>query len=218
MPSMDEGVIRIIIVDDHPLVREGIRSLVGSQEDIAVVGEASSLAEALDVHSSAKPDVSLIDVRLGEESGIKLARSILKSAVGGKVVILTAFDDEDLLAEAVSAGVQGYVLKSTMPQQLLSAIRDVHAGGYAISPNAAKAAFDRINHLTKQLAFERSGLTSEEVRTLVMMADGLTQEKMAERLSVSVRTVRRRIQDVMRKLGASTQAQAVAEGYEREIL
>jgi DNA-binding NarL/FixJ family response regulator len=194
--------IRVLVTDDHTLVRQGISHLLGGSEGFEVVGEAGSAAEALALVEEAKPDVVLLDISLPDRSGLEVAREIREKVPEAKVIMLTMHDDAAYVLKAVDVGAQGYVLKDAGPSELRSAVRAVHQGEAYFSPAVA-------GQLTAALRGEidvtgeddpLSRLTRRERDILRRVAEGKTSKEIAKELSISHRTVESHRESVMKKL------------------
>jgi DNA-binding NarL/FixJ family response regulator len=209
---------RVVVVDDHPVVRNGLRSLLSQYADIQVVGEADGGQSALELITELQPDVVLLDIRLVGPSGVDLARQLRRTQSKARVIILTSHDHEAYLLEAAQAGVHGYLLKSSSAEVLADAIRAVHAGERRLSPALVGKALEQLEVLSQAQAQSESGLSTQELQLLKLIADGASTQDMAQALYLSERTVKRKIQDILAKLGAASRAQAVAEAFKRGIL
>lgn len=209
---------RVLVVDDHPVVRNGLRSLLSQYSDIQVVGEAEGGQAALDLIAELQPDVVLLDIRLVGPSGVDLARQLRRAQSTARVIILTSHDHESYLLEAAQAGVHGYLLKSSSAEVLADAIRAVHAGERRLSPTLVTKALEQLEVLSLAQSQSELGLSDQELQLLKLIADGASTMDMAQALYLSERTVKRKIQDVLAKLEATSRAQAVAEAFKRGIL
>jgi two-component system response regulator DevR len=210
--------IKVLIVDDHPVVRQGLRSLLSQYSDIQVVGEAEGGPAVLKLVARLRPDVVLLDIRLAGPNGLTLARRLRCLQSESRVIILTSYDDEAYLLEAARAGVHGYLLKNASAETLADTIRAVHAGERLISPELISKALYQLEMLSQAQLQSESGLSDQELRLLQLMADGASTRDMVRELYLSERTVKRKIHDVLTKLGATSRPQAVAEAYERGLL
>ena len=209
---------RVLVVDDHPVVRKGLRSLLSQYPDIRVVGEAEGAQAALDLIAELQPDVVLLDIQLAGPSGVDLARQLRRSQSKVRVIILTSHDHEAYLLEAAQAGVYGYLLKGASAEVLADAIRAVHAGERRLSPTLVTKALEQLEVLSQAQVQSESGLSDQELQLLRLIADGADTQDMAQALYLSERTVKRKIQDILAKLAANSRAQAVAEAFKRGIL
>jgi len=201
--------IRVFSVEDHQLLREGIAALVNSQADMTLVAEASNGAEAIQMFKQQQPDVTLLDLRLPDMSGIDILIAIRSEFPEARVIMLTTFEGDVEIQRALQAGARGYMLKNMPPSELLDGIRKVHAGKKRIPPEIASQLFE---HMSDE------GLTEREIEVLREVADGNRNREIAERLFISEETVKVHIKHIMEKLGASDRTQAVAIGIRRGII
>ena len=201
--------IRVFSVDDHPLLREGIGALVNNQADMVLVGQASTGAEAIQQFKQQVPDVTLLDLRLPDMSGIDVLIAIRSEFPEARIIILTTFEGDVEIQRALQAGARGYLLKNMPPSELLDVIRQVHAGKKRIPPEIASQLLEHISD---------EGLTEREVEVLREVADGNRNREIAERLFISEETVKVHIKHIMEKLGAADRTQAVSIGLRRGII
>ena len=201
--------IRVFSVDDHPLLREGIATLVNNQPDMVLIGEASTGAEAIQQFRQHLPDVTLLDLRLPDMSGIDVLIALRSEFPEARIVMLTTFEGDVEVQRALQAGARGYLLKNMPPVELLDVIRQVHGGKKRIPPEIAS---QLLEHLSDE------GLTEREVEVLREVADGNRNREIAERLFISEETVKVHIKHIMEKLGAADRTQAVAIGVRRGII
>ncbi|HEX3183231.1 MAG TPA: response regulator transcription factor [Pyrinomonadaceae bacterium] len=201
--------IRVFSVDDHPLLREGIAALVNNQPDMTLVAEAATGAEALERFKQHVPDVTLMDLRLPDMSGIDILIAIRTEFPEARIIMLTTFEGDVEIHRALQAGARGYVLKNMPPSQLLDVIRQVHAGKKRIPPEIASQLAE---HMTDE------SLTEREVEVLRQVADGNRNRDIAKNLFISEETVKVHIKHIMEKLGATDRTQAVAIGVRRGII
>ena len=216
MDSCKSGVIRVYVVEDHPVVREGIAGFLARTEDIKVVGMTDSLAVAFPEILAVLPDVVLTDIRLGDANGFTLARR-LKEEKGDavKVIVFTSYDDAEYIAQAIRIHVDGFLLKSSSSEYLLEAIRIVHSGGHFLSPEISGKVLEESFLLNRD---EHHRQKNEDIVILSGLAQGMTTAQLCERLHLSDSTVKRRIKEIFELLGVNTRAQAVAEAYKRGLL
>jgi DNA-binding NarL/FixJ family response regulator len=205
----EPDVIRILIVDDHPLLREGIISLVGKQTDMRIVGEASNGNEVLQLFKQCTPDVTLMDLRLPESDGIDVMTAILSEFPDAKVIILTTFSGDAQVLRALKAGARGYLLKDLLRKELPEAIRAVHAGRKRIP---AEIAAQIAEHASDSV------LTRREIEVLRLIASGNPNKLVADRLSVSEDTIKMHVKSILSKLGANDRTHAVTIALKRGIM
>ncbi len=201
--------IRVFCVDDHPLLREGIAVLIETEPDIVLVAEAANGREAIQKFREHRPDVTLMDLRLPDMSGIDAMIAIRTEFPEARIVMLTTFEGDVGIQRALEAGARGYMLKSMPPQDLLDVIRQVHTGKKRIPPEIAS-----------QLAehFSDEALTNREVEVLQQVAEGNRNRDIAEHLFITEETVKVHIRHIMEKLGASDRTEAVTIGVRRGII
>ncbi len=209
--------IRIIIIDDHPIVRQGISSLLSNYREFALVGEADNGADGLGLAQTAQPDVILLDIRMPGESGLDVLAAILRQQPAARVLMLTSFDDEEYVMTALRSGACGYVLKSVSDDQLVSAIRAVHRGEKVLSSQVTDQV---IRHaLTEQSKPQRpSTLDEEEIAILRLLVKGASNAEIGEALFMSQTTVKRKLRPIFETLNVQTRAQAAAEAVRRGIV
>jgi two-component system, NarL family, response regulator DevR len=210
--------IRVLIVDDHAVVRIGLRSLLSHAAGFRVVGEAGSSAEALALVDQVRPHVVLMDVRLPDGSGVEACRRIKQLHPDVRVVMLTSYSDEEAIVGAVMAGASGYLLKHADAERLAQAIRDAAAGASSLDPRAAGTLLNQFRELSaKQAEAELAGLTDRERRMLALIAEGYTNRAIGEVLHLSEKTVRNHVSQVLRKLGFQRRSQAAAWAGQRRL-
>lgn len=210
--------IRVLIVDDHAVVRRGLRHLLGTSADMEVVGEAEDAAGALSAAASLQPDVILLDIRLPGISGLQAAPQLRQSVPEARIIVLTTYDDDQYVAEALGSGAHGYILKSASDETVAQAIRAVHQGERLVTPDLMGKVLERFEALSKSTVRYESGLGDGELQILRFLAAGATSKEIAAQLYMSERTVKRRVQDLVKKLGVDSRAQAVIEASRRGLI
>ncbi len=203
--------LRVMLVDDHDVVRKGLRWFLDNEDDITVVAEADSGRRAVELARMWTPDIIVMDVRMADGTGIEACREIRNEHPQTQVIILTTFPDDEALFSAIMAGAAGFVLKDVQGQAMLTTIRSVAAGQSMLDPQVTKQVFEQIR---KTKASEKdpklSRLTSQEDRILVLLCDGLTNPEIAECMHLSRRTVKNYVSSIFQKLDVSRRAEAVA--------
>lgn len=204
--------VQIVLVDDHPVVRAGIRALLENQPDLVVVGEAGGLDDALEILAATSPDVVLMDLNLGEgPDGVSATRAIRALDDPPAVLVLTTYDTEADLLNALDAGAAGYLLKDSTPETLCDGIRTTASGGSVFAaPVAAR--------LVRRSTDRESGLTEREIEVLARLSSGVSNRELARELLVSEATVKSHLSRIYTKLGVDTRAGAVATAIERRII
>jgi DNA-binding NarL/FixJ family response regulator len=205
----DQTKIRVFSVDDHPLLREGIAAIIDNQPDMSMVAQAATGSEAIQMFRQHRPDVTLMDLRLPDISGIDALIAIRAEFPEARVLMLTTFEGDVEIQRSLKAGARGYLLKSTPPKDLVEMIRHVHEGKKGIPQQIAA-------HLAEH--FSDEALTEREIDVLSHIAGGNRNRDIAERLFISEETVKVHIKHIMEKLGASDRTQAVAIGIRRGII
>jgi DNA-binding NarL/FixJ family response regulator len=205
--------IRIFLLDDHELVRRGIRDLLWSEEDLTVVGQASNAAEALELIPQTRPDVAVLDVRLGEgrdePNGIEVCRDIRSQHPEVACVMLTSFADDEALFASIMAGASGYVLKQISGSELVKAIRRVAAGESLLDPAVTARVLERLRHPEPE-DDPLSDLTGQERKILALISEGLTNRQIAEQMYLAEKTVKNYVSHLLAKLGMSRRSEAAA--------
>ncbi len=209
--AVAEPPLRVMLVDDHEVVRAGIRALIQSTDDIVVTAEAASVREAIDEADRARPDVVVMDVRLADGSGIEATREIRARYPKTRVVMLTSFADDEALFASIMAGASGYVLKQVKGNELLRAIRTVGKGESLLDPAVTNAVLDRLRrgkHLLKDEKLAR--LSPQEERILALVSEGKTNREIGEELRLAEKTVKNYVSSILSKLEVARRAEAAA--------
>jgi DNA-binding NarL/FixJ family response regulator len=205
--------IRVLLVDDHELVRRGLRDLLGDEPDIEVVAEAGSVEEALAVAMHVEPEVAVVDVRLGDGDGVTLCRELRSKPNPPACLMLTAFDDEEAMVGAIMAGAAGYLLKQVRGQDVVNAVREVAAGRSLLDPVSTARVLDKMRHPPTD---ELTALTDRERDVLELIGQGMSNREIAERLFLAEKTVKNYVTSVLAKLGMQRRTQAAAWIARRE--
>lgn len=204
---MSSKPIRVLIVDDHVLVRKGMAALLETEESIEVVGEASDGQEAVDKVGRLQPDVVLMDLVMPHMDGIEATRRIMESQPGVRILVLTSFAGDDKVFPALKAGALGYLLKDAEPEELVRAIREVHHGRSTLNPSIARKVLEQLSRPSGRPPTSES-LTKREVEILGLIAKGMSNREMAEKLVISVATVRAHVSSILGKLQLARRTQA----------
>ena len=207
--STDISQIRILAVDDHPIVRQGIAGLVGIQTDMVLVGEASNGRDAIQQFRTHHPDITLMDLQMPEMNGIDSLIAIRNEFPNAKVIVLTTYAGDTQILRALKAGAQAYLLKNTLHKELLETIRAVHVGKKTLSPEVS---YQIAEHATDDL------LTPAEIVVLRLIAAGNANKQIADQLSITEETVKSRVKNILSKLGANDRTQAAMIGLKRGII
>jgi DNA-binding NarL/FixJ family response regulator len=204
-----DGYIRILTVDDHPILREGIAAILGAETDFELVGEANNGREAVDQFRIHRPDVTLMDLQMPQMNGIDAIRAIRREFPDARIIVLTTYRGDAQAARAFEAGAFGYLLKSMLRKELIETIRIVHAGKKRIPPEIA---VEMAEHHTDDL------LTGREIEVLREVAAGNANKVIAERLKISEETVKAHMKNILSKLGANDRTHAVTIALKRGII
>jgi two-component system response regulator DevR len=202
--------VRVMLVDDHEVVREGLRTLIGRQKDMAVVGEAGTTAEAIETAAKSKPDVIIMDVRLPDGSGVEACRTIREMRPETKVIMLTSYADDEALFASIVAGAAGYLLKQTRGQAVIDAINAVAQGRSLLDPDVTGKVLERVRKGRGDEDPAFASLTDQERKVLEQLAEGKTNREIGEVLFLSEKTVKNYVSRILDKLGLARRAEAAA--------
>lgn len=211
--------VRLLVADDHEMVRAGLRAILESDSRIRVVGEAGTPKDAVYQAALLRPDIVLLDVRMGQNSGIDACREILGRNLGSKVIMLTSFADEDAVYESIMAGAAGYLLKEINKAALIDAVLAVHEGRSLLDPEVTRKVLERIRKMAATSdEVSRAALSDQEKRVLKLAAQGKTNKEIAADLYLSDKTVKHHISNILSKLGLSSRAQAAVWATQHGLL
>jgi DNA-binding NarL/FixJ family response regulator len=212
----DVRTLRIVVADDHPVVREGLVAMLETQPDFGIVGTASTGTEALTLVRSLEPDVLLLDLEMPELDGVGVLRQLAAETRRTRVIVFTVFDTDERIISAVEAGAAGYLLKGAPRADVFAAVRVVANGGSLLAPLAASAVLRRVRGEQPEPAAPR--LTPREQRVLELLASGLSNKQIAAQLGIAERTVKFHISAVLTKLGAGNRTEAVTRAVQRGLI
>ncbi|MEV0775111.1 response regulator transcription factor [Streptomyces sp. NPDC050428] len=207
----EKGKITVFLLDDHEVVRRGVHELLAGENDIEVVGEAGTAADALSRIPATRPDVAVLDVRLPDGSGVEVCRDIRARDEGIRCLMLTSYSDDEALFDAIMAGASGYVLKAIRGDELLTAVRDVAAGRSLLDPVATARVLQRLREGNTPKGDDRlTNLTEQERKILDLIGEGLTNRAIGERLHLAEKTIKNYVSSLLSKLGMERRSQAAA--------
>jgi two-component system response regulator DevR len=207
---MSDAQVRVMLVDDHEVVREGLRTLIGRHKEMLVVGEAGTTAEAIEVAAKAKPDVIIMDVRLPDGSGVEACRTIREARPETRVIMLTSYADDEALFASIVAGAAGYLLKQTRGQAVIDAITAVAQGRSLLDPDVTGKVLERVRRGRGDEDPAFASLTEQERKVLEQLAEGRTNREIGEALFLSEKTVKNYVSRILDKLGLARRAEAAA--------
>ncbi|MDQ1514560.1 MAG: two-component system, NarL family, response regulator DevR [Actinomycetota bacterium] len=200
--------LRVFLLDDHEIVRRGVRELLEAEEDLEVVGEAGTAEEAYGRIPATRPDVAILDVRLPDGDGVQVCREIRSRHPGVACLMLTSFADDEALFSAIMAGAAGYVLKQVRGTDLVDSVRRVGRGESLLDPSLTTRVLERLRHPPE--ADELAGLTGQERRILDLIAEGMTNRQIGEQLHLAEKTIKNYVSNLLAKLGMSRRSEAAA--------
>lgn len=210
--------LRIVLVDDHEVVRLGLRSLLERQPDLMVVGEAETANEAVQAVESLAPDVVVLDIRLPGRSGVEACAEIKHRRPETKIIMLTSYAEDEVLLDAIAAGAEGYVLKQVGSDDLVQALRRVGRGERMLDPQLTDQVFAKLREMRERERAEAfADLTEQELYVLALVAEGKTNREIGKALYLSEKTVRNYVSDILTKLGHTSRAQAAAYAARHRI-
>lgn len=215
---MSHETIRVLIADDHPIVREGLRTILGFQEGIEVVGEASDGLEAVDLAQKLLPEVVLMDIRMSKLNGVEATRRIKVHNPQIGVIVLTNYDDDRYVFEGVEAGASGYLLKDISSDELSEAIHRVARGESLMAPSVLRKVLDEFAHRAEESELPHEGLTPRELEVLQALAQGLKNEEIAKELFITGKTVKSHLGSIFSKLGVNDRTQAILYAIKHKLV
>ena len=209
--------IRILIVDDHPIVRQGLAAVLEREDDLTVVGQAADGKEAVERASALAPNIILMDLQMPVMDGVEAITQILGGGLETGIIILTTYDTDDYIFRGIEAGARGYLLKDSPPEDVIKAIRTVSQGESLIQPRVATRLLDRLGQLSRPPAPETT-LSKREIEVLQLMATGAANKQIASELTIGQSTVKTHSVRIFNKLGVNGRTQAVAEGVKKKLI
>lgn len=201
--------IRLLIADDHPVVRDGVAAIINQHDDLKIVAEASNGSEAVAAHEAHNPDVTLLDLRMPDVDGIKVIEAVLQRSTNARFIVLTTFDSEEDVASAMRAGAKGYILKDCPRRDLVDAIRAVHSGSTWIAPPVGSKLMEQMS---------RHHLTPRELETLRLLTEGKSNKEITAALSIAAGTTKVHLNKLFQKLGVTSRTEAMAEAAKRGLV
>lgn len=200
--------IKVLIVDDHAIVRQGLRTFLELQDDIQIVGEGENGVEAVEQACRLRPHVVLLDLVMPEMDGVEATQRIVDCSPGTQVLILTSFGDDDKVFPAIRAGAQGYLLKDIPPTELVQAVRDAHSGKAQLHPDIARKLMAEVASRGEAPEPEPDSLTGRELEVLRLIAQGMSNSEIARQLTISEKTVKTHVSNILNKLHVADRTQA----------
>ena len=213
---METTLIHVVIADDHPIVRQGLEMVINTQPDMTLVGQAADGEEALKLIINLHPDVVVMDLKMPGKNGLVTIQEIEKLSLDVKILVLTSFPDDDMVLSAIQAGADAVLLKDSPPEHLIKAIRAVYRGESELHPTVARRLMKKYQQAATSSSAEYA-MTSREIEVLECVAQGLSNRDIAEKLSISTRTVTTHVQNILDKLGLENRTQAALYAVEQGI-
>jgi NarL family two-component system response regulator LiaR len=214
--EVPNGAIQVLIADDHEIVRKGIRALLATEPGVTVVGEAQNGREAIDRAEKLRPDVILMDLVMPGGGGVEAIRHIAAHQPESRILVLTSFDDDDQVFPAIKAGARGYLLKDSGPEELVTAIQQVHGGESSLHPAIARKLLQELSPSTSRVP-RRDVLTGREIEVLQLIATGHSNREISGQLSISEATVRTHVSNILSKLNLCSRTQAALYALRRGL-
>ena len=211
---MAEGGIRILVADDHPMLREGLVAVLSTQPDFDIIGEAADGAEVVRLAEALRPDVILLDLEMPDVDGVAALEGLRDAVSAARTVVFTAYDTDERILRSLRAGARGYLLKGASRQEIFDAVRTVHAGGSLLEPGVTTRLLDHVREGGEQT----EPLTPRELEVLALISEGLHNSEIAGRLFVTERTVKFHVSSILAKLGADNRTEAVALAARRGLI
>lgn len=209
-------MVRIVLADDHPIVREGLRALLETQTDFEVIGESANGEETLRQVLRLRPDMLLLDLEMPVLDGVETIRRLCQLTMHPRIIVFTAFDDDERILHAIQAGADGYLLKDAPREEIFTSIRVTMAGGSILQPVVASKLLRHIGQHTPPAPVE--GLTERELEVLLLLAQGMPNKEIASHLVISERTAKFHVSSIMSKLGATNRTEAVSLAAQRGLI
>jgi DNA-binding NarL/FixJ family response regulator len=211
---MAEGGIRILVADDHPMLREGLVAVLSTQPDFDVIGEAGDGAEVVRLAEALRPDVILLDLEMPDVDGVAALEGLRDAGSEARAIVFTAYDTDERILRSLRAGARGYLLKGASRQEIFDAVRTVYAGGSPLEPGVTTRLLDHVREGDEQT----EPLTPRELEVLALISEGLPNSEIAGQLFVTERTVKFHVSSILAKLGADNRTEAVALAARRGLI
>jgi DNA-binding NarL/FixJ family response regulator len=212
----EDAKIRILVADDHPMLREGLVAVLGTQPDLDVIGEAADGSEVVRLAERLEPDVILLDLEMPEMDGVEALEKLRENGSEARVIVFTAYDTDERILSSLRAGAKGYLLKGASRTELFGAIRTVHSGGSLLQPVVTSRLLDHMSH--ESTAPEPDPLTPRELEVLALLAHGLKNAEIADRLFIGERTVKFHVSSILAKLGADNRTEATRIALSQRLI